>query len=402
MEPGASTSGVLASLTMGRPRLPVGSFGRIDFHQDRAGRVRARASFRDFDGRRRPVTRWGATAAEAESRLRTALTERAGPTAGELAPSTRVSVAAEKWLGQVDTSGRAAGTKSLYRAAVRGYVAPALGELQLGELRVPVIERALTAIRTSRGPGAARTTRSALSGICALAVRHGALRFNPVRDTAPIHCPRQPARALTVAECTDLMTRLRADRQAVRLDLPDFVEFMLGTGMRIGEVAAVRDQVLDLNTRTVRVEATIVRVPGVGLWIQPHTKTPTSRRTLALPVHVIAMLRHRAVIGCDQGPYGVVFPSPKRMLRDPSNTQADLRTVLNRLGYDWVSSHTFRKTVATRLDEAGMSARQIADQLGHARPSMTLDVYLGRRDAVNVAAAAVLERPLAAGSICWS
>jgi integrase len=44
-----------------------------------------------------------------------------------------------------------------------------------------------------------------------------------------------------------------------------------------------------------------------------------------------------------------------------------------------VTSHVFRKTVASRLDDAGFSIRHIADQLGHARPSTTLDHYLGRR-----------------------
>jgi len=56
-----------------------------------------------------------------------------------------------------------------------------------------------------------------------------------------------------------------------------------------------------------------------------------------------------------------------------------------------VSSHTFRKTVATRRDEAGLSARSIADHLGHALPSMTLDVYMGRKVA-NSDAARVLAR----------
>jgi integrase len=51
---------------------------------------------------------------------------------------------------------------------------------------------------------------------------------------------------------------------------------------------------------------------------------------------------------------------------------------LDRAGFDWVTSHVFRKTVATRLDEAGQSARQIADHLGHNRPSLTQDVYMGR------------------------
>jgi integrase len=56
----------------------------------------------------------------------------------------------------------------------------------------------------------------------------------------------------------------------------------------------------------------------------------------------------------------------------------------------WITSHTFRKTNATILDDAGLSARQIADQLGHARPSLTQDVYMGRK-AKNRAAAAALE-----------
>lgn len=57
--------------------------------------------------------------------------------------------------------------------------------------------------------------------------------------------------------------------------------------------------------------------------------------------------------------------------------------------------HTYRKTVATLLDGDGLSARVIADQLGHARISMTQDVYLGRR-VVDDPAAAALEGLLGA------
>ncbi|MET9260946.1 tyrosine-type recombinase/integrase [Amycolatopsis sp. NPDC004079] len=49
-----------------------------------------------------------------------------------------------------------------------------------------------------------------------------------------------------------------------------------------------------------------------------------------------------------------------------------------RAGYEWVTFKTLRKTVATLLDEAGLTARQIADILGHAHPSMTQDAYMGR------------------------
>jgi integrase len=46
-----------------------------------------------------------------------------------------------------------------------------------------------------------------------------------------------------------------------------------------------------------------------------------------------------------------------------------------------VTSHVFRKTAATEMDRAGLMARQVADQLGHSRISMTHDHYLGRRSA---------------------
>ena len=47
--------------------------------------------------------------------------------------------------------------------------------------------------------------------------------------------------------------------------------------------------------------------------------------------------------------------------------------------FAWVTSHVFRKTCAPLLDENELSTRQIADQLGHAKVSMTQDNYLGRR-----------------------
>ncbi|APH00399.1 tyrosine-type recombinase/integrase [Janibacter indicus] len=45
---------------------------------------------------------------------------------------------------------------------------------------------------------------------------------------------------------------------------------------------------------------------------------------------------------------------------------------------EWVTSHAWRKTTASILDGSGVTARIIADQLGHSRVSMTQDVYLGR------------------------
>jgi integrase len=258
---------------MGRPPLPVGAHGRVDFHHARSGRVRARTRIRGLDGVLQAVTRWGGSQAEAAERLVIAVREHARHDDGAITAGTRVTSAVRVWLVEQERTDLATSTRQLYQAAARRYLIPALGSLLVGELSVPAIERALASIRARYGPQPARAARRALSSLCRCAVRHGALPVNPVRDTRPIACPRKRVRALTLGESIDLLTRLRADQTAIRLDLPDLVEFMLGTGVRIGEACAVRDAVVDLTAGTVHINATVVRVGGAGLQIQPRTKT---------------------------------------------------------------------------------------------------------------------------------
>jgi integrase len=377
---------------MPRPPLAVGTFGKIGFLVLGQKRVRARASFRDFDGRRRFVTRYGETRAQAERRLRAALRDRAGPSDDGTGADSRLSSLAGLWLADVDDSDLTVGTKRLYRFAVQNYVLPGLGELRLREVTVPALDRLLTAVRKNHGPGAAKVTRSVLSGILGEAVRRGALATNPVRDASPRRAPRHSVkrpRALTREEAHQLLERLAADSEADRFDLVDLVEFLLGTGVRIGEACALRWSAVDLDAGTLRVEATLIRIPREGLAIQEFPKTTAGRRTIALPAFVVDLLRRRLATPRPATAADVVFPSPTGRLRDPHNTSSTLRQAFDRADFVWVTSHVFRKTVATRLDEAGLSARQIADHLGHNRPSLTQDVYLGRGLASPEAAAAL-------------
>jgi len=166
----------------------------------------------------------------------------------------------------------------------------------------------------------------------------------------------------------------------------------MATGLRIGEACGLAWDAVDLAAGTVAVRATAVRVGGQGLVVK-QTKTDAGARTLLLPDWCSTMLRERAarVASDEQDRIGrPVFPAPLGGWRDPSNTQADLRDALTAAGFDWVTSHVFRKSVATLMDQAGLSSRAAADQLGHANTSMTTDVYFGRKVAAT-GAAAVLE-----------
>ena len=252
---------------MPRPPLAVGTFGAINFLVVGKGRVRAQVSFRDFDGRRRSVSRYGRTKAEAERRLRAALRDRGNGLDEGASADSRLATVAAAWLAEVDDSDLAVGTKRLYRFAVQNYVIPGVGQLRLREITVPAVDRLLTAVRKSHGAGAAKAARSVLSGILTEAVRRGAIPTNPVREVASRRAHRRPApgpRALTVEEARQLCERLAADAEAVELDLPDLVEFMLGTGVRIGEACALRWSAVDLVAATVRIDATLIRVPGRG------------------------------------------------------------------------------------------------------------------------------------------
>jgi integrase len=59
-------------------------------------------------------------------------------------------------------------------------------------------------------------------------------------------------------------------------------------------------------------------------------------------------------------------------------------------GMPGLTSHVFRRTVATLMDEEGLTARSAADQLGHSKPAMTLNNYMARKKGAT-GAAAVLE-----------
>ena len=92
-------------------------------------------------------------------------------------------------------------------------------------------------------------------------------------------------------------------------------------------------------------------------------------RVLTGPVGTLPYLGEHPVI---------MFPSTAGTWRDPSNFGRDWRIVREDLGVPEVTTHSFRKTLATLIDGRGTAARVGADHLGHSKVSMTQDVYMAR------------------------
>ena len=371
---------------MSRPPLPLGTWGKIRRYRLTSSTWRAVTNFRDFDGRTRRVERTGSSGAKAEQKLKEALAGRARVgRLGEISPDTRVSDIAPVWLDGLRRLNRADATILAYEDSLRVHVLKGVGALQVRELTVGVAERFLIAVQTKAGPSAAKHAKTVLSGIMGMAARHEAIAHNPLKEVSAIATPRKEARSLTLDEVRTIRAGIRADAKAVERDLPDLVDFMLGTGLRIGETLATVWPAVDLAGGQVEVRGTVVRNKS-GLVIQPRPKSHSGWRKLHLPDWLSVVLTNREHVETE---WDVVFPSQLAKLRDRSNTSADLRDALDPLGFDWVTSHTFRKTAATMLDEGGLTVREIADQLGHANVSMTQNVYFGRRQATKRAAEAL-------------
>lgn len=168
---------------MARPTLPLDTWGKVTRQQLAAGRWRARAKYRDFDGRTRVVERFAATGAAAERRLVEDLRDRAAPTHAEtIGRNTTIASLARLWVAELSSDGEhSPQTLDIYTSALKVHVLPALGDVRLSEVSVGLIDRFL---KSRPSAATAKRCRVVLTGMLGLAARHDAIEHNPVRDTA--------------------------------------------------------------------------------------------------------------------------------------------------------------------------------------------------------------------------
>jgi integrase len=392
---------------MARPPLAIGTHGSISVNKRPSGTsFVARCRFRDFDGVTRWVERAGRSKTAALAALQDDLHSRAGSPAAPLRPHDTFERAADMWLAKLDAQvaegARAVTTADTYRQRLRSVILPAMGQWRLQECTVPRLDTFFTGLSTTQGAQSRKTVRTVVSLILRVAVQHEALADNPVRHLDPIEAGSRKPRALTPEERRRFLTWMqgtsidkeeaRAQASARRRDLPDFVTFMIGTGVRMGEALAVRWCDIDLDgvpvvdgeqlraVPIVAITGNIVRHRGAGL--HRHAgKTATSLRIVPLPRFVVTMLRARDCHGSDTP----VFPAAAQRgtglnWKDPNDVVTYIREARRAAGFTWpVTSHTFRKTAATIWHDSGiLTDRQKADLTGHAKISTLTDVYVAR------------------------
>ncbi|WP_125100183.1 site-specific integrase [Leucobacter chromiireducens] len=363
---------------MSRPRNPIGTHGVIKVDEIAPGKVRARTRYRFSDGKLRQVERFSSSKSKAEHALKTALTTIEADRGGELRPTTTLRALGQLFLAAKRDAGRSEGTLETYGYAVNAHIGKEIGDMSVAEATPERLQKFLTRIEKENGPGAAKNCRSSLSGMMGLAVRNGAISRNPVRELERIsHRKKKGSEAIPLAELPGFISKVQNDALLKEWDTVELIEFMLSTGWRVAEACALEVSSVDFKAGTATVDAIAKRLPKIGMQRQLFPKTAASARTTPLPKSTVKLLERRR--NRLEGQTALLFPTPLMKLRDPSNTQREIRDRRDDLGYPELSTHSFRKTVATMLDAAGLSARDIAEYLGQANPSITQDIYMAKQ-----------------------
>lgn len=317
---------------------------------------------------------------------------------GEPPQSSSRTVAAflEEWMAGLDLRLRPT-TARRYRGILRVHAIPFIGTVRLARLTPQQVE-ALLAERRAAGlaPRTAWHLRAVLRSALTDAVRAGEATRNAASlahppKVEPFHVePMTPARAQAILAAV----------AGTDLEVP--VSLALWTGLRQGELLGLRWQDVDLAARCLRVELTLQHHGG-DFSLEP-TKTPKSRRTIALPSPAADLLAQQRQRQLEQrllmGPEwdtrfdGLVFTTPFGRPLDGRYLTVRFQRLVDRAGLGPIRFHDLRHAAATLMLASGTDLKVVSELLGHSAIATTANVYAGVLDELKAEAADRLARLL--------
>ena len=155
----------------------------------------------------------------------------------------------------------------------------------------------------------------------------------------------------------------------------------LNTGLRIGEVCALRWENIDFESKKIHIEKTIERIyskeENKTIVIIDTPKSITSVRTIPINSKLYNILKQ--IRGKSKKTDFVLTGSSEHYV-EPRNYQYHFKEILKRIKVKKYKFHTLRHTFATNCIEAGMDIKSLSEILGHADVSITLNIYVHSSD----------------------
>ncbi len=324
---------------------------------------------------------YGKTRKEVQDKLNKALYEQKQ---GMLAtgPQQTLKVFLEKWLEQVCRLTKRANTYKTYRSAIRAHILPSLGYVKLQKLTVERLQAFFAEKQEHTKPATLAKIRDALKSALDDAVKQGLVARNVAAFVSLPHMERYEGLVLTEEQARKLLDVARCSH------LDGLLLVALTTGMRQGELLALRWSDIDFDTGVLQVRHNVAYVNGVG-FVESEPKTKAGRRKVVLPTVVIEGLKaHRERLAEQRlkaaekwHEQGLVFPTVQSNSKVPggflraNSVVASFKMLLKRADLPDVRFHDLRHSVATILFAAGVDLKVISELLGHSSIAVTSDIY---------------------------
>ncbi len=360
------------------------------------GRWAAVVSLGYKDGKRWRKSFYGSTRRGVQEKLNAAL--RAHQQGLPVAPERQtVGQFLEHWLSESVRPTVRPRTYIRYGEHVRNHISPAIGHIKLSRLTPQHVQALLN---EKLGDGLAPATVRYMHAVLRRALKQ-ALKWDLVARNAAalVDAPRVTQKEIepfTPEQARIFLDAIRGDR------LEALYSVALAVGLRKGEVLGLKWTDVDLDKRTLTVRASLQRIDGALVLVEP--KSRQSRRTVALPQTVIDAVRlHRArqlqerlLAGSRWQDHGLVFSTTIGTPMDTRNLTRHFRKALRDAGLPLRRFHDLRHSCASLLLAQGVHPRVVMEILGHSQISLTMNTYSHVIDKLQHDAAAQIDAVLGA------
>lgn len=266
-----------------------------------------------------------------------------------------------------------------YRSLIETHILPELGDVAVEKISAPMInaflQRKLDAGRLDGSGGLSPAYVSSLMLVITSALRFGAQEGLCRLPQSKIYRPTARRRALTVLEPEE-QRRLEAELLREPTPVKLGVMISLYTGLRVGEVCALRWEDVDLEENILHVRHTVARVEDPSglhatVLILDSPKTPSSYRDIPIFSRLRPLLQ-----AAEKLKVSAYVVSDRESFVPPRSYEFRYHRLLQSCGIRPVNYHALRHTFATRCVEAGVDIKTLSEVLGHASASVTLNVYV--------------------------
>jgi integrase len=279
-------------------------------------------------------------------------------------------------------------TWEVYEGHVRNHFRE-FDSLKINRITIATVEKFITD-RHAQGMniGTLRKVLVSLGQILSYAVRHKYIDHNPLREAER---PKSQAQLQDDNEvCQDLriLTPAHINAFLAQVDEPKYrTLFMLAvfSGARQGELLGLRWGDMDWENCQLAIQRTF----NNGRLFTP--KTQTSKRKIDLGPMVMKELR-KWRLACPKNDLDLVFPNEAgNHINNKNMLRRNFRPALKAASCPLIRFHDLRHTYASLLIAQGENIKYIQNQLGHASPTITLNVYAHLMKPTNQEAACRLE-----------